>query len=87
MSATELTNPRISYESFAIKPPVHPTYDLKGIIKLALAEDAGDRGLCLNFLQVSFQALDVLFLPDFCFCYYIIYIYALFNFCLFFFFF
>lgn len=44
MSAAELTNSRISYESFAIKPPVHPTYDLKGIIKLALAEDAGDRG-------------------------------------------
>ncbi|XP_061375379.1 quinolinate phosphoribosyltransferase [decarboxylating] 1a isoform X1 [Gastrolobium bilobum] len=44
MSATELTNSRISYESFAIQPPLHPTYDLKGIIKLALAEDAGDRG-------------------------------------------
>ncbi|EEF36349.1 Nicotinate-nucleotide pyrophosphorylase [carboxylating], putative [Ricinus communis] len=27
-----------------IKPPTHPTYDLKGVIKLALAEDAGDRG-------------------------------------------
>lgn len=49
MSATELTNSRISYESFTIKPPVHPTYDLKGIIKLALAEDSGDRGCCLNF--------------------------------------
>ncbi|XP_057737095.1 quinolinate phosphoribosyltransferase [decarboxylating] 1a [Arachis stenosperma] len=44
MSATETTNSKISYESFAIKPPSHPTYDLKGIIKLALAEDAGDRG-------------------------------------------
>ncbi|KAL9324935.1 hypothetical protein ACSQ67_005580 [Phaseolus vulgaris] len=44
MSATEVTSSRISYESFAIKPPEHPTYDLKGIIKLALAEDAGDRG-------------------------------------------
>ncbi|TKY69286.1 Nicotinate-nucleotide pyrophosphorylase of carboxylating [Spatholobus suberectus] len=44
MSATEVTNSRISCESFAIKPPEHPTYDLKGIIKLALAEDAGDRG-------------------------------------------
>ncbi|KAE9595423.1 hypothetical protein Lal_00031272 [Lupinus albus] len=44
MSATELTNSKISYESYAIKPPMHPTYDLKGIIKLALAEDAGDRG-------------------------------------------
>ncbi|KAL2665107.1 hypothetical protein AAZV13_02G201000 [Glycine max] len=44
MSATEVTSSRISYESFAIKPPEHPTYDLKGIIKLALEEDAGDRG-------------------------------------------
>nr|KYP76772.1 putative nicotinate-nucleotide pyrophosphorylase [carboxylating] [Cajanus cajan] len=44
MSATEVTSPQISFESFAIKPPEHPTYDLKGIIKLALAEDAGDRG-------------------------------------------
>ncbi|QCD89649.1 nicotinate-nucleotide pyrophosphorylase [carboxylating], chloroplastic isoform X2 [Vigna unguiculata] len=44
MSATEVTDSRISYESFAIKPPEHPTYDLKGVIKLALAEDAGDRG-------------------------------------------
>ncbi|KEH40550.1 putative nicotinate-nucleotide diphosphorylase (carboxylating) [Medicago truncatula] len=44
MSATEVTNPTISYESFAVKPPLHPTYDLKGIIKLALAEDAGDLG-------------------------------------------
>ncbi|GMH27429.1 hypothetical protein Nepgr_029272 [Nepenthes gracilis] len=30
--------------SMLIKPPTHPTYDLKGVIKLALAEDAGDRG-------------------------------------------
>jgi len=53
MSATEVTNPTISYESFAVKPPLHPTYDLKGIIKLALAEDAGDQGLRPNFLLVS----------------------------------
>ncbi|CAK8570352.1 unnamed protein product [Lathyrus sativus] len=44
MSATEVTNPTIAYDSFTVKPPLHPTYDLKGIIKLALAEDAGDRG-------------------------------------------
>ncbi|KFK33353.1 hypothetical protein AALP_AA5G002900 [Arabis alpina] len=30
--------------SMAIKPPSHPTYDLKAVIKLALAEDAGDTG-------------------------------------------
>lgn len=29
----------------ALKPPLHPTYDLKGIINLALAEDAGGQGL------------------------------------------
>ncbi|KAG7563196.1 Nicotinate-nucleotide pyrophosphorylase [Arabidopsis suecica] len=28
----------------AIKPPSHPTYDLKAVIKLALAEDAGHTG-------------------------------------------
>ncbi|KAI4357675.1 hypothetical protein L6164_001609 [Bauhinia variegata] len=44
MSATEISNTRLSSDSFTIKPPRHPTYDLKGIIKLALAEDAGDRG-------------------------------------------
>ncbi|KAK4484174.1 hypothetical protein RD792_011395 [Penstemon davidsonii] len=27
-----------------IKPPAHPTYDLKAVIQLALSEDAGDRG-------------------------------------------
>ncbi|KAK2453408.1 quinolinate phoshoribosyltransferase [Trifolium repens] len=57
MSATEVTNPTISYESFAIKPPVHPTYDLKGIIKLALAEDAGDRGdiTCLATIPFNME--------------------------------
>lgn len=32
-------------ESLAVKPPAHPTYDLKGVIQLALSEDAGDRGI------------------------------------------
>lgn len=31
--------------SMTIEPPFHPTYDLKTAIGLALAEDAGDRGL------------------------------------------
>ncbi|KAF7827689.1 nicotinate-nucleotide pyrophosphorylase [carboxylating], chloroplastic isoform X1 [Senna tora] len=44
MSATEMTTPTKSHEFFAIKPPIHPTYDLKNVIKLALAEDAGDQG-------------------------------------------
>lgn len=35
----------VSIKSIAvIKPPSHPTYDLKGVIKLLLAEDAADLG-------------------------------------------
>lgn len=44
MSAAGTTKPQISLDHIAVKPPSHPTYDLKGIIKLALTEDAGDRG-------------------------------------------
>ncbi|KAA8547444.1 hypothetical protein F0562_003692 [Nyssa sinensis] len=38
------TNLQVSLEPMLVKPHSHPTYDLKGIIKLTLAEDAGDRG-------------------------------------------
>ncbi|XP_015578975.1 nicotinate-nucleotide pyrophosphorylase [carboxylating], chloroplastic isoform X2 [Ricinus communis] len=44
MSAIDTRNPSTLFQSMTIKPPSHPTYDLKGVIKLALAEDAGDRG-------------------------------------------
>ncbi|KAL3631389.1 Quinolinate phosphoribosyltransferase [decarboxylating] 1a [Castilleja foliolosa] len=44
MSATATTNVGIPGVSLAVKPPAHPTYDLKGVIQLALSEDAGDRG-------------------------------------------
>ncbi|KAJ9152325.1 hypothetical protein P3X46_025903 [Hevea brasiliensis] len=44
MSAVETKNPNTLFQSMTIKPPSHPTYDLKGVIKLALAEDSGDRG-------------------------------------------
>ncbi|KAG5562804.1 hypothetical protein RHGRI_005508 [Rhododendron griersonianum] len=44
MSVTGMRNAGLSIESISIKPPSHLTYDLKGVIKLALAEDAGDRG-------------------------------------------
>ena len=47
MAASHTTNTGVSFKAMAIKPPSHPTYDLKGIIKLALAEDAGNRGLVL----------------------------------------
>lgn len=53
MSATGYSG--ISLESLAVKPPSHPTYDLKGVIKLALAEDAADRGLwSLPFDSLSY---------------------------------
>jgi nicotinate-nucleotide pyrophosphorylase (carboxylating) len=35
--------------SMGIKPPSHPTYDLKAVIKLALAEDAGHTGSLFTF--------------------------------------
>ncbi|XWS22825.1 hypothetical protein CRYUN_Cryun29cG0069000 [Craigia yunnanensis] len=44
MAASHTTNAGVSFEAVAIKPPSHPTYDLNGIIKLALAEDAENRG-------------------------------------------
>ncbi|KAI3433170.1 uncharacterized protein J3R85_007052 [Psidium guajava] len=44
MSAAATESPAPPFERMAVKPPSHPTYDLKGVIKLALAEDAGDRG-------------------------------------------
>ena len=56
-------NPSISFESMALKPPLHPTYDLKGIINLALAEDAGGQGLSslisssIVFVQLPSQIL------------------------------
>lgn len=43
MAATA-RNPIISFESMNLKPPLHPTYDLNGVIKLALAEDSGGQG-------------------------------------------
>ncbi|CAN8266960.1 unnamed protein product [Cochlearia groenlandica] len=42
-SATQ-TNKGVSNSSMEINPPSHPTYDLKAVINLALAEDAGDTG-------------------------------------------
>ncbi|KAI3794667.1 hypothetical protein L1987_37300 [Smallanthus sonchifolius] len=34
---------KINFESVIVKPHVHPTDDLKGVMKLALFEDAGDK--------------------------------------------
>ncbi|KAH7653608.1 nicotinate-nucleotide pyrophosphorylase (carboxylating) protein [Dioscorea alata] len=44
MSVSEAVIHGSSVGSMAVKPPSHPTYDIKTVIKLALAEDAGDRG-------------------------------------------
>ncbi|KAL5707626.1 nicotinate-nucleotide diphosphorylase (carboxylating) [Ranunculus cassubicifolius] len=52
------TNPKISSSlSMAINPPSHPTYDLKAVIKLALSEDAGDRGdvTCLATVPMDME--------------------------------
>ncbi|CAD6223892.1 unnamed protein product [Miscanthus lutarioriparius] len=41
-----------------VAPPAHPTYDLKAVIALALAEDAGDRGdvSCLATIPSDVEA-------------------------------
>ncbi|KAI3790921.1 hypothetical protein L2E82_04354 [Cichorium intybus] len=44
MAATTTLNYGKSIESAILKPPVHPTYHLNGVIKLALSEDSGDKG-------------------------------------------
>lgn len=55
MSAVETKNPNVVFQSMTIKPPSHPTYDLNGVIKLALAEDAGDQGFFISFLICIFS--------------------------------
>ncbi|PPS08895.1 hypothetical protein GOBAR_AA11752 [Gossypium barbadense] len=57
MAAARTTHAGLSLEAMAIKPPSHPTYDLKGIIKLALAEDAGNRGdvTCMATIPVDME--------------------------------
>lgn len=64
MSATGYSG--ISLETIAVKPPSHPTYDLKGVIKLALAEDAADGGkvTCFPFplVPISMGLLILIFM-------------------------
>ncbi|KAB5544824.1 hypothetical protein DKX38_012936 [Salix brachista] len=57
MSVTQTMNSGVSFRSMAVKPPSHPTYDMKGVIKLALAEDAGDRGdvTCLATIPLDME--------------------------------
>lgn len=54
MSASVSKDSGISVASAAIQPPSHPTYDLRGIIKLALAEDSADFGMKLLFYYLIF---------------------------------
>ncbi|XP_020582536.1 nicotinate-nucleotide pyrophosphorylase [carboxylating], chloroplastic isoform X2 [Phalaenopsis equestris] len=44
MASVEAAGSTASAESLVVKPPSHPTYDIKAVIALALAEDAGDLG-------------------------------------------
>ncbi|KAJ0666433.1 putative nicotinate-nucleotide diphosphorylase (carboxylating) [Helianthus annuus] len=48
---------KVIIESVVVKPPVHPTYDLKGVIQLALSEDAGDKGdvTCLATIPTEME--------------------------------
>ncbi|GFZ15910.1 quinolinate phoshoribosyltransferase [Actinidia rufa] len=64
MSATANRNHGMSIQSVAVKPPSHPTYNLKGVIKLALAEDAGDRGdvTCMATIPVDHMEVEAHFL-------------------------
>ncbi|XP_076914656.1 quinolinate phosphoribosyltransferase [decarboxylating] 1a-like [Bidens hawaiensis] len=57
MTATTSMNHVKSIEPVIVKPPVHPTYDLKGVIKLALSEDAGDKGdvTCLATIPTEME--------------------------------
>lgn len=60
----------ITTDSLVIKPPAHPTYDLKAVIKLALAEDAGNIGLLslhVSYFQLFcyvFRVRSLFFLVD-----------------------
>ncbi|KAJ0974521.1 hypothetical protein J5N97_016486 [Dioscorea zingiberensis] len=55
---TSTTNHGALVGSMVVKPPSHPTYDMKAVIKLALAEDAGDRGIALA--EMIFSEVDPL---------------------------
>ncbi|XP_068645944.1 quinolinate phosphoribosyltransferase [decarboxylating] 1a isoform X2 [Aristolochia californica] len=57
MSAIETKSSKISFDSVVIEPPSHPTYDLKAVIGLALAEDAGGIGdvTCMATIPVDME--------------------------------
>lgn len=55
----------VTTDSLVIKPPAHPTYDLNAVIKLALAEDAGNLGL-LSLLCFVILLFCFIFRIDIC---------------------
>ncbi|KAG9442519.1 hypothetical protein H6P81_018373 [Aristolochia fimbriata] len=57
MSVMDTKSSRVEFESAVIKPPFHPTYDLKAVIGLALAEDAGGVGdvTCMATIPADMQ--------------------------------
>ncbi|XP_038892237.1 nicotinate-nucleotide pyrophosphorylase [carboxylating], chloroplastic isoform X1 [Benincasa hispida] len=63
MSTSVSKDSGISVASVAIQPPSHPTYDLRGIIKLALAEDSADFGDVTSLATIpSDMVVDAFFL-------------------------
>lgn len=63
MSASVSKDSGISVASVAIQPPSHPTYDLRGVIKLALAEDSANFGDVTSLATIpSDMVVDAFFL-------------------------
>ncbi|XP_022977195.1 nicotinate-nucleotide pyrophosphorylase [carboxylating], chloroplastic [Cucurbita maxima] len=63
MSASVAKDSGISVASVAIQPPSHPTYDLRGVIKLALAEDSANFGDVTSLATIpSDMVVDAFFL-------------------------
>lgn len=63
MSTSVSKDSGISVASVAIQPPSHPTYDLRGIIQLALAEDSADFGDVTSLATIpSDMLVDAFFL-------------------------
>ncbi|OAY63021.1 Nicotinate-nucleotide pyrophosphorylase (carboxylating), chloroplastic [Ananas comosus] len=58
MAASGPRNPSAAAVSEVVNPPLHPTYDLRAVVALALSEDAGDRGdvTCLATIPIDVKA-------------------------------
>ena len=58
MAATTTLKHGKSFESAIVRPAVHPTYDLKAVIKLALSGDKGRIFLNTFTHYVTFQLFE-----------------------------